>query len=249
MHNGDLNKVTDFPRLADPRDPSGYDLDSTRIQSGIQALDEMLENGFWSGSSTLLAGPTGVGKTIMGLRFVHCAVQQREPAVIATMQENPVQLERIVRQFGWSLTGDHVTLMYRSPVDLYLDEWIYDLFEAVEATASTRVLIDSLRDLQVTSLDATRFREYLYSLVQRFSRRGTTLLMTYEVPELVGLTRSAEEGMSHIVDNVVLLQYRNLERMVSRTLTILKTRATAHNPQVMEFEISPAGITLATPPH
>ncbi|WP_214364438.1 ATPase domain-containing protein [Pseudonocardia sp. H11422] len=236
--------VTVFPRLADPRNPAGYDLRPTRVQSGIRALDEMLENGFWPGSSTLLAGPTGVGKTVMGLHFVLHGAHRGERGVIATMQENPVQLERTAQQFTWSLDDDEVTVMYRSPVDLHLDEWVYELFGAIEATGATRVLIDSLGDLQAASPDIPRFREYLYSLVQRCSRGGVTLLMTYEVPELLGLTRLSEGGVSHMADNVVLLQYRTHEQAVSRTLTVLKSRAARHDPRILEFEISSNGIAL-----
>ena len=243
-----VSGVTVFPRLADPYDAVSYDLGPARVESGIQVLDEMLKDGFWPGSSTLLAGPTGVGKTVMGLHFVLRGVHSGEPGVIATMQENPVQLQRVVQQFGWSLKDHDVTLMYRSPVDLYLDQWVYELFDAVEATGATRVLIDSLGDLQATSPDVSRFREYLYSLVQRCSRRGVTLMITHEVPELVGLTRLREQGVSHIVDNVVLLQYQGLEQAVSRTVTILKTRAANHNSRAQEFEISSDGITLTSPP-
>jgi circadian clock protein KaiC len=236
--------ITAFPRLADPPDVTNYRLEDVRLRSGITPLDTMLQGGLWPGSSIMLAGPTGVGKTVMGLTFIFHGVRHGERGLIATMQENPVQLERTAQQFNWSLTDDDVTLMYRSPVDLYLDEWVYELLDLVEATGSTRVLIDSLGDLQDASQDADRFREYLYSLVQRCSRRGVSLVMTYEVPELYGLTRLSELGISHIADNVVLLQYREAAQVVSRTLTVLKARATRQSPRIREFEISSDGISF-----
>ena len=233
-----------FPRLADLPDISGYDLGTTRLRSGVQALDDMLDHGYWPGASTLLAGPTGVGKTVIGLHFVFHGVRNGEPGLIATMQEDPAQLERIVRQFGWSLANDHVTLMYRSPIDLYLDQWVHELLHAIDTTGATRVLIDSFGDLQAASPDPTRFREYVYSLVHRCSRRGVSLMMTYEVPELFGLTRLSEESVSHLADNVVLLQYRSLDHSISRALTVLKTRASHHAPEAREFQITTDGITI-----
>jgi circadian clock protein KaiC len=233
-----------FPRLADLPDISGYDLGTTRLRSGVQALDDMLDHGYWPGASTLLAGPTGVGKTVIGLHFVFHGVRNGEPGLIATMQEDPAQLERIVRQFGWSLANDHVTLMYRSPIDLYLDQWVHELLHAIDTTGATRVLIDSFGDLQAASPDPTRFREYVYSLVHRCSRRGVSLMMTYEVPELFGLTRLSDESVSHLADNVVLLQYRSLDHSVSRALTVLKTRASHHAPEAREFQITTDGITI-----
>jgi circadian clock protein KaiC len=233
-----------FPRLADAPDSTIYALSEDRIQSGIAAVDDMLEDGYWPGASTLVAGPTGVGKTLMGLHFVFRAVQQGEPAVIATMQEDPSQLERTAARFGWSLTADNLTLLYGTPVDLYVDEWVYELLATIKATGASRVLVDSLGDLQAASPDETRFREYLYSLLQRSARGGTSLMMTYEVPELFGVTRLSDLAASHLADNVMLLQYAEISRMMTRTLTVLKTRASSHDPAVREFRITPDGIGL-----
>jgi circadian clock protein KaiC len=237
--------VVVFPRLADPPDSSSYHLGTRRLRSGVQALDDMLDDGYWPGASTLLAGPTGVGKTVIGLHFVFYGASQGEPGLIATMQEDPAQLERIVRQFGWTLANDRVTLMYRSPVDVYLDQWVHQLLRTVEETGVTRVLIDSFGDLQAASPDPTRFGEYVYSLVHRCSRRGVSLMMTHEVPELFGLTRLGEQSISQLADNVVLLQYRGLDQSVSRTLTVLKTRASRHDTQTRRFQITAEGVIIA----
>lgn len=239
--------ITAFPRLADEAGDAAYPLGPARISSGIEALDAMLDEGYWPGASTLIAGPTGAGKTLMGLHFVFSGARAGEPGVIATLQENPTQLERIVRGFGWSLRDDNVTLMYRTPVDLYLDEWVYELFETVDAVGAKRVVVDSLGDLQAASPDAARFREYVYSLLNRFSRKGVSVMMTHEIIELYGATALTEYGASHLADNVVLLQYHSdgdADATVSRTLAVLKTRASSHDPRVRRFAITPSGITL-----
>ena len=129
-------------------------------------------------------------------------------SVIATLQENPIQLEKVARGFGWSLDDEGVTVMYRSPNDVYVDQWVYDLLDLVDRTGAKRVMIDSLSDLQYAARDPVRFREFIYSLTQRLSRAGTSLL---------------------------------------RTVTILKSRASAHDPDVREFEITPDGIVLGDP--
>jgi circadian clock protein KaiC len=150
----------------------------------------------------------------------------------------------IAQGFGWSLAEPGIELLCRSPVDLYIDQWVYELLAAVERTGARRVLIDSLGDLAFAAGDETRYREYLYSLVQRCSRLGVSLLMTYELPELFQLVRLSEVGVSHVSDNVVVLQYLRHQSEVRRTLTVLKTRASLHQPQVREFTITPEGITL-----
>ena len=236
-----------FPRLAYEADITGYSLDGARHSSGIAALDEMLAEGYWPGTSTLCAGPSGCGKTLMGLHFIFNGIRQGEPGVLATLQEHPTQLARIVKGFGWSAEEEGVELMYRSPVDIYTDEWVYDLLEAVERTGARRVVIDSLTDLQFASPDQTRFREYMYSLVQRFSRQGVSLFMTSELPDLFRVSRLSEFGVSHLSDNVVVLQYIRDGSTVRRALTVLKTRASRHEPEIREFKITREGILLGDP--
>lgn len=236
--------ITVYPRLADPADSMDYAMRGERVPSGIHALDDMLEDGYWSGASTLVAGPTGIGKTMMGLHFVFHAVSHGERAIIATMQEHPSQLERTASQFGWSVKADNLTLMYRSPVDLNVDQWVYELLDMIETTGASRVLLDSLGDLQAAAPDEMRFREYLYSLLHRSSRNGTSLMMTYELPELFGVSRISDVAASNLADNVVLLQYRGVTGVLSRTLTVLKTRATDHESGVREFQITADGIML-----
>lgn len=233
-----------FPRLADVDDHVDYELGDQRLSSGIGALDSMLADGYWPGASTLIAGPTGIGKTLMGLHFAFHGAREGEPAVIATLQEDPSQLERIVRGFGWSLADDGIHVLYQSPVDLYVDEWVYELLDTVERTGARRVIVDSLGDLQAASPDLSRFREYAYSLLQRCSRRGVSLLMTYEIPELFGATRLSEFGASHLADNVIVLQYRHDASSIERTLAVLKTRASGHDPAVHDYEITREGIHI-----
>lgn len=233
-----------FPRLADVPDVGDYQFAEQRVSSGIAALDAMLADGYRPGTSTLCAGPSGTGKTLMGLHFVFKGADEGEPGLLATLQEHPVELERILTGFGWSLDNDAVELMYRSPVDIYVDQWVYQLLDTVERTGARRVLIDSLTDLQLASPDPARFREYMYSLVQRLARSGVSLFMTSELPDLFETTRLSEHGVSHLADNVVLLEYLRENAAVRRALTVLKTRASRHQPEVREYTISREGIVL-----
>ena len=239
--------ITVFPRLADPIRDDEYRLGEERISSGIAPLDRMLAEGYAPGSSTLVAGPSGAGKTLMGLHFIFSGAANDEPGVIATLQENPIQLQRVARGFGWSLDDERVAVMHRSPNDVYIDEWVYELLELVETTGATRVMIDSLSDLQYATPDRVRFREFIYSLTQRLSRAGISPIMTSEIPELFHVGRLAEYGISHLSDNVVLLQYLRAESRLLRTVTILKSRASAHDPEIREFDITPDGIVLGDP--
>ena len=89
-----------------------------------------------------------------------------------------MQLERILHGFGWSRNDPGIQLMYRSPVDLHLDEWVHDLLATLHRTGATRVAIDSLGDLRAACRDELRFREYVYSLLQRCARDSISVCMS-----------------------------------------------------------------------
>jgi circadian clock protein KaiC len=134
-----------------------------------------------------------------------------------------------------------------APVDIYIDEWVYDLLDTIERTGARRVLIDSLADLRMSAGDEIRFREFIYSIVQRFSRQGISVLMTLETPDLFGAVRLSDAAVSPLSDNVVMLSYLREHDTISRTMAVIKTRASRHDPTVRKFVIGPQGILLDEP--
>jgi circadian clock protein KaiC len=238
-----LDGLRVFPRLAAAGNAPDYTADQERLSSGVAALDTMLDEGYWGGASTLIAGPSGAGKTLLGLHFIFKGAELGEPGVIATLQENPIQLERMARGFGWSLAQPNVELMYRSPVDVYLEEWYYDLLDTIERTGATRVLVDSLADLRLASTDEVRFREYIYTLLQHCATSGISLMLTLEATR-PGSPGVSDYGVSNLSDNVVLLQTDRQHARLVHTISVLKTRASHHDPHIREFNIADAGIVL-----
>ncbi|HKC19546.1 MAG TPA: ATPase domain-containing protein [Candidatus Dormibacteraeota bacterium] len=125
-----------------------------------------------------------------------------------------------------------------------IDEWVYDLLDLIEKTGARRVVVDSLLDVMNAAGDPVRFREWMFSLMQRMTRSGVSLMLIVEVPDLFQVQRISEHGISHLADNVVLLQYVQDGPELARALTVLKTRAMRHRPTVREYDITSQGFVL-----
>jgi circadian clock protein KaiC len=236
-----------FPRLADPTDQAVDEPGERWISSGVETLDPLLGRGYRVGSSTLVLGPSGSGKTVLGLHFAFEGARVGEQTVFTTFDENPSQIARAAAGFGWSFEQAEVQLLYRSAVDLQLDEWIYELLAVVKQGDSHRVVIDGLASLKAAAADPVRFQEYLYSVVQRFARGGTSLMMLLETAELFGATRLSDVPLSQICDNVLLLQFVRRNGDYRRAITVLKSRSVETQPRLIEYAIGSRGIEVSEP--
>jgi len=236
-----------FPRLVTPETPISYELAASRSSTGVEALDAMLSDGLWKGSSTIIFGPPGSGKTLLGLHFIFKGIERGEKGLIATMQENPTQLQRIVAGFGWDLQeaidAGMLTLLYMSPVGTYIDELVGRLSKTALSEGTQRVMVDSLNDLAAAG-DEERFRDFIYALTQHLAVNGVSAIMTHEISDLFSTTLSTRFGISHMSDNVVLLSYVRDGTEVKRAIAVIKTRASSHDPVMREFTITGDGISI-----
>ena len=167
--------------------------------------------------------------------------------MIATFQENPTQLERIAQRLRLGLDEPASSSCTARRSTSTSTSGSTTCSTRVERTGARARADRQPRRPAFAAPDEVRFREYMYSLVQRLSRQGVSLFMTSELPDLFRVTRLSEYGVSHLSDNVVLLQYIRDGSTVRRALTVLKTRASRHEPEIREFKITPEGIMLGEP--
>jgi circadian clock protein KaiC len=236
-----------FPRLVSPDSPESYTIAEERIPTGIDGLDPLIGGGLWRGSTTVLAGPTGAGKTTAGLQFVLEGVRRGEACLYANFQENPIQLARSLRCLGADVEEVKrrgLRLMYASPVELQVDRIIVSVFRHMQRADVKRVVIDAVGELVNAASDPRRLHDYLYALVQHFTVRGVTSVLTYEStgggPDAWFEASSANGRFSYMCDNVFMLS------TAARKLSIIKARATEHDLGTHELEITARGLRVKT---
>ncbi|MBU6452883.1 MAG: AAA family ATPase [Cyanobacteria bacterium REEB67] len=237
-----------FPRLVSPPESTAYTVDNERVSSGITGLDKLLDGGFLKGSTCLLAGPTGSGKTTAALQFAIDGVRKGEASLYVNFQENPSQLARSISNLGADyeqLVKDGLHLYYMSPVELQIDSIVVKIFSLIGALGVKRIVVDAVGDLITAAVDANRIHDYLYSLNQAFSAKGVTTILTFET--LGGITGTSlnmnGERFSYMADSVILLNV-NVKGERKRTLAIVKQRASAHDLSLHEMRIARDGVRI-----
>jgi circadian clock protein KaiC len=237
-----------YPRLVGPAAAVTYQPSDERLQTGIAGLDAMIESGWLRGTSTMVAGPAGAGKTMLGLHFLRHGAEHGEPGVLVTFQESPAQLARTMLSLGWDIESllrpDRLDVLYTSPVELQMDTIIGELLERVQRNGVRRVVIDSLGDLEKSAADERRFADYVYALTQEFAARKVTSLLLLEArDDLAAGHLATGHDVSYMSDNILVLAM-DLERELRRTVRILKTRGSAHDGGRHVMRIGPRGMQV-----
>lgn len=239
-----------FPRLVTPSTPGGYEGIRERVPTGIPGLDELLDGGLWRGSSVLVTGQAGAGKTTLALQFAMEAVRHGEPALYLNFQENPRQLERTVLALGTShdeLQDRGLTFRYASPVELSIDSVVLGVLQAVHELGVRRVAIDAVGDLALAADDPRRFHDYLYSLTQQFIVNGVTAMLTLEAhPDDTAPHQRETARFSSMADTLVELDIL-MKGQPRRTCRVVKARGIPHDMRVHEMHIETRGIRIGAP--
>ena len=241
-----------YPRLVTPSIPDTYEAANDRVTTGVDGLDLLLGGGFWRGSTTLVTGRAGTGKTTIGLQFAIEGVARGERSLYINFQENPTQLARTIAALGVDvdeLRQQGLFLHYESPVELRIDSIVVELFRRIREEKIGRVVIDAVGDLELAADGNDRFHDYMYSLCQHMIAVGTTTLMTMEVTPVVrDESLRHETRFSSMSDTLIDLGIE-MNGSPRRTLRVVKARGIQHDLRVHEMEITSGGVQVKEPLH
>ncbi|RKH28037.1 circadian clock protein KaiC [Corallococcus praedator] len=226
--------------------------DRIRMPFGIPRLDDALKGGVLSGSTTLLLGAPGTGKTLLGLRFLLEGARAGQPGVYFGFYETPPRL--IEKALG---TGMHdfkkyvdeglIEIQWQPPLEHNMDSLAERLLERIEERKvdRLRLFIDGVSGFRSAAVYPDRLSRFFSALTHQLRMMDVTTLYSDETPLFSPGVEMAQPEAASTVENVILVRYVELRSQLYRLLSIMKMRESAYDSSIREFSISENGITVA----
>lgn len=218
-----------------------------RLSTGIPPLDAIMGGGLYEGSITLVTGISGTGKTVAGVQFLVSAAASGRRGLLVSLDEHPMQLIRNASTLGFDLQHlidtERLVVHFESPLELDLDVHFNRIHELVTRYHIDCIVFDSIAVYAMTSPDEVA--DFLYALATYCKDRLLTVYFNFESPELLGISQISEELKgSHLVDNILLLNYVEISTRLRRAMVAPKVRGSANRQSTTEYSIGPGGITV-----
>jgi circadian clock protein KaiC len=219
------------------------------VPSGIPGLDELMGGGARQGDASLVTGPSGVGKTTFGLRWLVQGMERGENCLYITFQDTGAQLVSVAASFGWDLAAyrdsGQLVISYVPMGELDLDVLATSARSEISKHPISRVVIDSLSELTFAAREEERFPAFMRSLVGLVRAAGSSLLVTSET-SAHGLPGNSLEGLLFLFDNVIDLRYIEEGSRIGRAVHVAKMRSSAHAMTLNEVTITDHGLEIGT---
>jgi len=220
-----------------------------KVPSGIGRLDTMLGGGLPAASTSMVMGPTGAGKTTLGLQFLSCC-SEGEPGLLVGFYETPARLAakaaEVCRPFRGLLDSGVVEILWQPPTGGILDAYAELLLENVRRRGVRRLFLDGLGALQSVAANSTRMSHYLTALTNELRGLGVTTMYSLEAPEVLGSQVRLPKGeLSLLSDNLILLRYIERNSRLLRLVSILKVRDSDFDPLLYEYVPTSEGLQIA----
>ena len=203
----------------------------TRVSTGVPGLDEITNGGYFLGSTTVVAGISGVGKSVMGLHYLAEGARRGERSLLLSLDEQVPQLLRNGATIGLDLQAaverGVLRMYYDAPQEIEVDYHFHKIEKIVEEFKPRRVVIDSLSTYGSSMGTQGRvFRDFFHALVALMKEHQVAAVYNHENPEMLGMSSMMGDfAMSSLVDNILLMNWIELGDSFRLGLTVAKMRA------------------------
>jgi circadian clock protein KaiC len=254
MTGGHTMRITDdgirvypreLPPLADDRLPgTPVDTEPRRIPTGVQGLDKLLLGGIPQGHAVLVTGPTGIGKTILGTRFLQAGIERGEKGVAVFFEKGTSRLRNAA--LAEMAQDGNVAVVETRSLSLSVEELLDDILGAIERIGASRVVIDSLSEFDLYLAPEARadLRQTVFRTLSALARRGVTVMVTAGMDDLALTLRTSPHELSFLADAVIALRYAEIGGALRKFVTVVKVRGVDHSSELREYRITERGIEI-----
>jgi circadian clock protein KaiC len=237
-----------FPRLVAAEHRNRYE--RHQLSSGISELDALLGGGIDSGSSTLILGPAGTGKSLISMVFAAAAVARGEKVGLFIFDEEMGLLFERMKKMNIDLEALQATgnllIEQVDAAELSPGEFSHRVRRAVDEKGIRTVVIDSLNGYQAAMPEENALVLHMHELLLYLNRQGAATFMTVAQHGLVGDMRTPVD-ITYLADTVILLRYFEAFGQVRRAISIIKKRTGTHESTIREYRIGSDGLRIGEP--
>jgi circadian clock protein KaiC len=242
-----------FPRLVAAE--HGSEDEPSQLRSGIVAIDALLGGGIEFGTSVLLVGPAGSGKSSLAVQFAKTATDSGMRAAVFAFDERRQTLLRRSRALGMDLTEaietGSMTIQQIDPAELSPGEFAYNVRRAVEGSAGQPgakvVIIDSLNGYMNSMPEEQFLTAQLHELLTYLGNKGVVTFLVVAQYGLVSAQMQTPVDTSYVADTVILLRFFEAKGHVRQALSVIKKRSGEHERTIRELRMSERGIEVGEP--
>jgi circadian clock protein KaiC len=253
-------RITDQGVVVYPRTEKIYEVQGApktyteNVTFGIEGLDKALHGGVQMGSTTMMLGAPGSGKTLCGLHFLGQGVADGQPGLYMGFDESPTRIiataESIGLPFKQAVEKGQLTMLWNLPVELYLDEISERLIDTIKEKQVKRLFLDGLSALVKASIYPARLPAFMATLTNLLRGMGVTTIFTLETHAI--LSPSIElpiDSVSVLVENMILVGHVEYAAQLERQITILKVRQHAFDSAIRRLIITESGVQVGDAYH
>lgn len=250
MHDYNIARggIMVYPRLvaSDSRELR----ENKQIQSGLAHLDQMLGGGIEQGTSTLVVGPPGTGKSSLAAQFVSAHIKQGGKAAMFLFEESSSNLLNRADGLNMNLRSamqkGNLTIQQIDPAELSPGQFTRAVCEA-QAKGAGVVVIDSLNGYMNAVPDERFLTTHLHELLTYLGQRGVVTILVGVQQGMLGGNMSSAMDASYLADNVLMLRYFEDGGEVRQALSVFKKRGSVHERTIRRFSMSEEGINVGEP--
>lgn len=237
-----------FPRLVAAEHRAGFSGDA--LKSGVRELDQLLGGGIAAGSSTLIQGPAGTGKSLIVMQFIAASVARGAKAALFVFDEEIGLLKSRMKAMDIDLQAMcDAGNLFIEPMDaaeLSPGEFSHRARQLVDDKGVKLVAIDSLNGYQAAMTEEQYVILHLHELIQYLNRRGVATFLTLAQQGMVGEMRQPVD-VTYLADSVIMLRYFEAMGRVRRAVSVMKKRTGSHEDTIREFRIDAKGMFIGEP--